>query len=84
MTEATGAIEFVAQAMSNANATSHSVVVPAAVVAGDGLLLFFGTNTTATISEPTGVTGWQPLDTLVDVRCHDSRVAEGRRADRCR
>ena len=64
VTEATGAIEFVAQAMSNANSTSHSIVVPAAVAPGDGLLLFFGTNTTATISEPTGVTGWQPLDTL--------------------
>ena len=64
VTDATGAIAFVAQAMSNANSASHSLVVPAAVAPGDGLLLFFGTNTTATISEPTGVTGWQSLDTL--------------------
>lgn len=65
VSEATGGIEFVAQAMANANSSSHSLVVPAAVAPGDGLLLFFGTNTTRTISEPTGVTGWQPLDTLV-------------------
>jgi myo-inositol-hexaphosphate 3-phosphohydrolase len=64
VTEVTSAIGFVAQAMSNANSTTHSLVVPAAVAPGDGLLLLFGTNTTATISEPTGVTGWQPLDTL--------------------
>ena len=65
ISEAPGGIEFVAQAMSNVNSTSHSLVVPAAVAPGDGLLLLFGTNTTRTISEPTGVTGWQPLDTLV-------------------
>lgn len=65
VTEAIGAIEFVAQAMSNVNSTSHALVVPLAVAPGDGLLLLFGTNTTAAIAEPTGVTGWQPLDTLV-------------------
>lgn len=64
VTEASGDIAFVAQAMSNVNSTSHSLVVPSSVESGDGLLLFLGTNTTATISEPTGVTGWQPLDTL--------------------
>lgn len=58
------AIEFVGTAMSNANRVTHSVVIPSSVEPGDGLLLFFGTNTTATIAEPTGVTGWQPLDVL--------------------
>ncbi len=62
---ATGGMEFVAQAMANANSSSHSLVVPTAVAPGDGMLLLFGTNTARTISEPTGVTGWQPLDTLV-------------------
>jgi myo-inositol-hexaphosphate 3-phosphohydrolase/PKD repeat protein len=64
VTEETGAISFVGQASSNANNTIHRVTVPAAVVAGDGLLLFMATNTSATISEPSGVAGWQPLDTL--------------------
>jgi len=63
--DTSGDIEFVAQAMVNMNSPSHSLVVPAAVAPGDGLLLLFGTNTTETIGEPTGVTGWHPLDTLV-------------------
>ncbi|MEO8424178.1 MAG: phytase [Actinomycetota bacterium] len=58
-------IEFVAQVVANRNSTSHSLVVPTSVAPGDGLLLLFATNTTQTIGEPTGVTGWQPLDTLV-------------------
>ncbi len=62
--EGGGQISFVGQAMSNANAVTHSVTVPASVAPGDGLLLFFATNTTATVSEPAGVTGWAPLDTL--------------------
>lgn len=57
-------ISFVGQAMSNVNATSHAVTVPAAVVPGDGLLLFVASSTTATVSDPTGVTGWQPVGTL--------------------
>jgi PKD repeat protein len=56
-------ISFVGAANANANATTHRVVVPAAVSPGDGLLLFLSENTHATISEPTGVTGWVPLDT---------------------
>jgi myo-inositol-hexaphosphate 3-phosphohydrolase/PKD repeat protein len=64
ITDAANGIEFVAQAMANTNSSSHTLVVPAVVAPGDGLLLFFGTNTTETISEPTGVTEWQPLDTL--------------------
>src|SRR4029079_18027696 len=59
-----GAITFVGQAMSNANNTFHRVTVPAAVAPGDGLLLFMATNTSATVSEPSGVAGWQPLNTL--------------------
>ncbi len=58
------AIQFVGSAMSNLNTLAHTVTVPASVVPGDGLLLFFSENTTATISEPEGVTGWQPLDTV--------------------
>ncbi len=65
VSEAPRGIEFVGQVMANANSTSHSIVIPASVAPGDGLLLFFATNTTKTIYEPTGVTGWQPLDTLV-------------------
>jgi PKD repeat protein len=65
ITDAANGIEFVAQAMANTNSSSHTLVVPAEVSSGDGLLLFFGTNTAETISEPTGVTDWQPLDTLV-------------------
>ncbi len=57
-------ISFVATASSNTNASSHRVTVPAAVRAGDGLLLFVAINTTASISTPTGVTGWQPLSTV--------------------
>ena len=64
VTEAAGAISFVGQASSNVNSTIHRVTVPAAVVAGDGLLLFMATNTSAGVSEPSGVTGWQPLATL--------------------
>jgi len=55
-------ITFVGQASSNLNAVSHTVTVPAAVQAGDGLLLFFAENTTATITDPAG---WTLLDTVV-------------------
>ncbi|RZU74295.1 concanavalin A-like lectin/glucanase superfamily protein [Micromonospora kangleipakensis] len=57
-------ISFVGQATANANLTTHSVVVPTSVQAGDALLLFFSQNTHATTSEPTGVTGWTKLDRL--------------------
>ena len=52
------AIQFVAQAGSNANTTTHQVTIPAAVRAGDGLVAFFASNTLASI---TGPTGWQSL-----------------------
>lgn len=57
-------ISFVASAMANANATTHRVTVPAAVRQGDGLILVVSVNTTATINTPTGVTGWQVLNTV--------------------
>ena len=55
-------ISFVGQATANANVTTHSVVVPSTVQAGDTLLLFLSQNTHATTGEPTGVTGWTKLD----------------------
>ena len=55
-------ITFVGQAASNANLMSHAVTVPPAVAAGDALVLFFSSNTTATITDPPG---WQVLDTVV-------------------
>jgi myo-inositol-hexaphosphate 3-phosphohydrolase/PKD repeat protein len=57
-------ITFLGATTSNVNSTAHRVTVPANVQPGDGLLLFFATNTSAAIGEPTGVTGWQPLSTL--------------------
>ena len=59
-----GAISFVGGDSSNVNATSHTVVVPSNVLPGDGLLLFHTQNNSATISEPTQVTGWTGLDTV--------------------
>ena len=61
---ATAAISFVGRTMSNVNATTHQVAVPDTVNAGDGLLLFFSSNSTAAVSGPTGLTGWQLLDTI--------------------
>ena len=58
-------ISFVGQAMSNVNALAHTVRVPSGVLPGDGLLLFFSSNTTASMSAPTGAGAWQPLDTVV-------------------
>jgi PKD repeat protein len=57
-------ISFVGAANASANAVNHTVAVPAGVAPGDGLLLFLSENTHAAIGDPTGVAGWQPLDTL--------------------
>jgi PKD repeat protein len=54
-------LSFVGQATSNVNATIHQVVVPASVQPGDALLLFVSQNTQATLTGPTGVTGWTQL-----------------------
>ena len=57
-------ISYVGAANASANAVNHTVAVPAAAAPGDGLLLFLSENTHAVIGDPTGVTGWQQLDTL--------------------
>lgn len=57
-------IAFVGANATNQNAQVHTVTVPPATSAGDGLLLFFTQNTTATLSGPTGVTGWSLLRTV--------------------
>ncbi|SFF86617.1 PKD domain-containing protein [Actinopolymorpha cephalotaxi] len=55
-------VEFVGAAGANANATAHRVTVPTAVQAGDRLLLLGSFNdVTATVSGPTGVTGWSDV-----------------------
>jgi myo-inositol-hexaphosphate 3-phosphohydrolase/PKD repeat protein len=55
-TSTVSGITFVAQAASNANAAAHRVSVPAAVKGGDGLLLFFSSNTSAQVRAPAGWT----------------------------
>ncbi len=60
-------ISFVGQSTSNANASTHSLTVPAEVQPGDTLLLFASQNTQATLTGPSGVTGWTMMD----------RVAQG-------
>jgi chitodextrinase len=57
-------IEFVGANSSNQNAQTHTVTVPPSTSAGDGLLLFFTQNTTAALTGPTGVTGWNLVRTL--------------------
>ncbi len=59
-----GAISFVGRTSTSANTNSHTVVIPTNVQPGDGLLLFHTQNNSATISEPTQVTGWTALDTV--------------------
>jgi 3-phytase len=60
----TDPIAYVDRAGSNTNSNVHRIMIPSTVAAGDGLLMFFATNTSASIPEPTGVTGWTGLDTL--------------------
>jgi myo-inositol-hexaphosphate 3-phosphohydrolase/PKD repeat protein len=66
-------ISFVGQAASNTNATSHRVTVPRTVVAGDALLLFFSSNTTAKVTAPSG---WRELGTA---RAHGAVTTVWRR-----
>jgi PKD repeat protein len=57
-------IAFRATAGSNGNTTSAQVGVPAAVQPGDALVLVLTTNdSTVTVGDPTGSTGWTRLDT---------------------
>jgi 3-phytase len=67
------AIEPVGQAMTNANATTHRMTVPSTARAGDALVLLMGQNTTSTIGQPTGVTGWRQLG-VVSMRGSRSTV----------
>lgn len=48
------------------NTTNPLLTVPSSVQAGDGLILFATLNRTATtVTGPSGVTGWTPLENLV-------------------
>ncbi len=57
---------FVGQSSVSAQALNHTAVVPSAVQEGDGMLMFFSSATNATVQQPTGVTGWAPVDTLTN------------------
>jgi PKD repeat protein len=57
----TSSISFIGQASANANATAHRVTVPAATQPGDGMILAFTANTSATVTAPRGLTGWREL-----------------------
>ncbi len=59
----TAAITFVGSDSAGGNTVNHKVEVPPGVQTGDSLLLFFSTNSeTVSVSNPTGVTGWDRLD----------------------
>ena len=58
-------VEFVASAVSAANSSSPTVIVPAAAAPGDRLLMLLSYNNLArTVSAPTGVAGWTQLDSV--------------------
>ncbi|GGO70262.1 PKD domain-containing protein [Nonomuraea cavernae] len=59
----TGEIQFVGMARTSGNQQTHALTVPAAVAGGDGLLLFLTVNTTVTMPDPAGVTGWTVVGT---------------------
>jgi len=59
-------VAYVASASTQANSNAPKVTVPAAVAAGDRLLLALSyNNSDRTTSAPTGVTGWTELDSVV-------------------
>jgi PKD repeat protein len=59
-------VAFVASAATQANSNAPRVSVPAAVAAGDRLLLALSyNNSDRTTGPPTGVTGWSELDSVV-------------------
>ncbi len=61
---ADGVVTYVVSASAAANGTSHSVRVPAGVQAGDTMVLFLTTNSTAgTMGQPSG---WELLQARVD------------------
>lgn len=53
-----GAVEHVATVGSNANAISHRVTIPPGVAQGDELVLVITVNTSTTVADPSGLTGW--------------------------
>lgn len=61
---ASSPIRFVAAAVTSGNKTTHTVTVPAGVQAGDALVLLLATNNLASVSAPTGVTGWTQVNGL--------------------
>jgi PKD repeat protein len=62
----TGDVTYVGSAIATSGAANPSVRVPASVAAGDRLLLVLSLNSdTRTFTDPTGVTGWTKLDTVV-------------------
>ena len=70
VTAPASAIEFRAASGADANSTQVSTTVPAAVQAGDTLLMIATANSAVTLATPTGVTGWtevatQPGNTMV-------------------
>ena len=66
------AIDFVGAARVNANASTFSVTVPAAVAAGDTLLLFFGDNDPAPTI--TGPAGWTQAQTITSAGGQSARL----------
>jgi PKD repeat protein len=58
-------ISFVAKASTTGNSRTYSVTIPASVKAGNGLLLLLAANSASTVGDPTGLTGWQRVDTIV-------------------
>jgi PKD repeat protein len=58
-------IQFVASAVSGASNNHPTVTVPASATPGDRLLMVLSyNNLSATVSQPTGVTGWTQLDSI--------------------
>ncbi len=64
-------VGFVESAQANLSSTAPRVQVPAAIQEGDGLLLMATVNSsTATVGEPTGITGWTLVDSLQEDGTH--------------
>ena len=68
-------IDFVAAASTVGNRLNHTVTIPAAVEAGDALVLFFAANTTTPTY--TGPSGWTEIGTVGGRRHRRPRVRQG-------
>ena len=64
ITQAAPPITFVGQASASGQLLSHVATVPTTVQAGDAMLMFFSVANNVTVTQPSGVTGWVPVDTL--------------------